>query len=170
MVRINKFILRPFWAIFGRFLALALSGPDPDRQSLIKFSVSRREKAFLWSAGQALKIALILGLFGFAALILSPYYVCSLFLAGIHTGRLKNSGPGLQLLYFWSSPAWRSKAAARGLICRLDYNKNPIPAGPIRSGSNGPFSLGIFGAFCLMGPYMGLFFIYLGLGILYFQA
>jgi len=170
MIILEKLILRPFWAIFRRFLALVLSGPGPGWPSLIKFSVFRREKAFLWSAGQALKIALILGLFGFAALVLNPYYVYSIFLAATRAGLLKNSGLSPQLLYFGSSPAWRSKAAARASFYGLNCNNNSAPAGPVRSGLNGPFFLGIFGAFCLMGPYMGLFFIYLGLGILYFQA
>ena len=151
MIIINKFILRPLKAIFGRFLALFLSGPAVRWPSLIKFYVSRRETAFFWSAGHALKIALILGVFGFAAPILNPYFVCSLLLSAIHSERLENSGLNLQLLNLWSSQSWRSKAAARALIYRPNYSNNSAPAGPIRSGSNGLFSRGIFGFFCLMG-------------------
>ena len=151
MVRINKFILRPFWDIFGRFLVLFLSGPAVRWPALIKFSVFRRETAFLWSGGQWVLFALIFGFFGFAALVLNPYYVYSIFLTSIHSERLENSGLNLQLLYFWSSPAWLNKAAARALICGLNYSNNPAPAGPVRSGLNGPFFQGILGFFCLMG-------------------
>jgi hypothetical protein len=170
MIIINKFILRPLKAIFRRFLTLFSSGPVVRWPSLIKFGLYRRETAFLWSGGQWVLFALILGAFGFLTLFLNPYFSYSLFLAAIHSERSENNGPGLELLGFWSIQSLRSKAAGRCLIYRPNYNKNPVPAGPVYNVLSGPYFLGTFGAFHLKGPYMGLFFIYLGLGILYFQA
>ena len=142
MLDILKKILRPLRAIFGpRFRG---SG------GLVARLTSLRVPGRLFACFVAL---------GLLTQILSPYYVYSLFLICTHSGQLKNSGPGPQLLDFWSSQLLRCKVAARGWIYRPNYIYNRVPAGPVRSVLNVPFLLGIYAAFYPAGP-LCLYFLY----------